>query len=117
MAEKIYFRVVCLCSIEKVNSQLKRIFVIEEFLLPSRERGFLQEHTFTMGSFLSGFFTMVVQAIGKIYKAVRLVDKMLQERYKEGVKVAIQLIQPNPEIRFIADIFLCRGCGEKEKSC
>ncbi|GLJ24663.1 hypothetical protein SUGI_0471560 [Cryptomeria japonica] len=40
---------------------------------------------FMTGS-LEQFFTMEGQKMGKIYKVVRVVDRMLRERYKEGVR-------------------------------
>ncbi|GLJ32267.1 hypothetical protein SUGI_0649420 [Cryptomeria japonica] len=74
----------CLCDIEKFNSQLKRLFVVEEDSL--------------------------LQTIKNI-----LGDRLLQERYKEGVRAPIQPVKPNPKEGFIADVFDAEAVGKKQR--
>ncbi|GLJ23102.1 hypothetical protein SUGI_0436120 [Cryptomeria japonica] len=120
MASRISFGVVCLCGLEEANAQLRRVFSVENDSMLQAIKNVLREDFITAGhvhdgAVLERFFIMVVQATGKIYKAVQLADTFLQERYKEGMRAEIQSIQPQPKEGFIADIFDAEAVGRKQK--
>ncbi|GLJ59169.1 hypothetical protein SUGI_1495970 [Cryptomeria japonica] len=54
---------------------------------------------------------MVAQVIRKIYKAVRVAYRLLQEHCKEGVRATIQSVKTKPEEGFIQMFSMLRWWG------
>ncbi|GLJ36880.1 hypothetical protein SUGI_0745390 [Cryptomeria japonica] len=120
MAVRVCFKAVCLCGLEEYDDQLKWLFVVGEETLLRTIKKVMGEDFYTGshihdGLVLERFFTMVAQGTSKIYKAVRVANKLLHERYKEGVRTAIQAIETDPEDGYIADVFDEKVVGKGQR--